>query len=53
MLSIKKTRKLINDEKISNAEAYDIREALYGLADLALNIWQSPHCKRLGYKISE
>ena len=36
MLSIEKVREILNDENISNKEILEIRDNLYGLAEIAI-----------------
>lgn len=36
MLSIEKVREILNDENISNEEILEIRDNLYGLAEIAI-----------------
>ena len=36
MMSIEKVREILNDENISDEEIVDIRDNLYGLAEIAI-----------------
>lgn len=45
MLNLKEIKELIDDKSISDEKAKEIREACYGLADLALEVWQGSRLK--------